>query len=139
MLHDAQPIDSASSLFEGNLTKLLDDTKIGRGKYSYVVGMLQDMGCIEQLRRGNAHRQSQWILYDPPSYELFSNTPTSWSGGGKRRGTANDQQIKALNDRITELESTMELLWADYEHRNFSQTTEDDATFGHSEVVADQD
>lgn len=63
--------DPDKMVWEGFLTHLLDDLGIGKTKYGKLVRLLQDMGCIEQLKRGAGSSPSYWLLIGPPTEEGY--------------------------------------------------------------------
>lgn len=52
-------------------TKVFDSLGISRGYYSILYNALEDMGCIEHVRRGTQGKPSEMILYHPPTKEQY--------------------------------------------------------------------
>lgn len=96
-------------VYEGFLTSLITGEKLNLSVpyYSHVSKALQRMGCIRQLRRGGGSSPSQWELLKEPTLEAFmSAQPPKQPRQTKKDAT--DQQIRALTQRVADLESFQE-------------------------------
>ena len=59
-------------VYEGFLSRLMfEELGIPVPAYGKVLGVLKDMGCISQLRRGGGSSPSRWVLWKDPDLELF--------------------------------------------------------------------
>ena len=99
--------DTDTGMFEGSLVSTFEDAGIDRSRYSQVVKKLKDMGCIEQVTRGNAHKPSKWILYKEPTQTDFEMAGGSWvshTGSGGLRGDSKSQRITDLQARVQDLD-----------------------------------
>jgi hypothetical protein len=92
-------------VYEGFLTKLIASLRMPNPYYTFVTNALQEMDCIQQLRRGGGSSPSLWWLKQPPTPEMYAE-----KGGGTSYAKRHDryamleQQIRALNTRILKLE-----------------------------------
>jgi hypothetical protein len=78
--------------------------------YTEIKGVLEQLGCIEQVKRGGGTTPSEWKLYGPPDPYLFEQIrgPTQ----RRRAGSISmmEQSILSLNTRLIEVERQVALL-----------------------------
>src|SRR2546428_7927234 len=60
-------------IWEGFLTKLVENVGLAMPYYTEVRKHLTRMGCLRQLRRGGGSTPSQWEVIRRPTRELFLN------------------------------------------------------------------
>lgn len=79
--------------------------------YTKIKNILEDLGCIEQRRRGGGRTRSEWILHYPPDPYLFDQVQVL--DVGRRRRTSQDEldaTITGLNTRLVEVERQLSQL-----------------------------
>lgn len=127
MLEQAEePVDETKPReWRGMLTKLFVRLDYGTSNYSRIVNMLRSMGCIEQVRRGAGKVDSVWLLWQPPSLELFEWVKEQELYGGDREETSPqessvEQRLRDLNtmmlnmrDQIANMQEQVDVLWDD--------------------------
>jgi hypothetical protein len=84
-------------VYEGRLTKLIEELHLSTPYYTSVMKALKAMGCVRQLRRGGGSTASQWELLRTPSRELYLQNADAVNQGGRR----------SVVDRIDELENSV--------------------------------
>jgi len=72
LLVDGNAEDVEVSVYEGFLSRLMfEELGIPVPAYGKVLGVLKEMGCATQLRRGGGSSPSRWALWKDPTLELF--------------------------------------------------------------------
>lgn len=105
--------DELSALiWEGHLTNLFRKLRLSVPYYTQIKNQLMAMGCIEQLRRGGGSGMSRWVLWKKPELGLWKTTDPVRSSRGNKIAQQ-DQQIRALAERVTALESQIGVLIAE--------------------------
>ena len=94
-------------VWEGHLTHVLEELGLGIPRYTRVVTALKEMGCIEQLRRGNSGAESIWHLYHEPDNVRF-NALTAKNKTRSPRARATDQRWRDLERRVAAIETRLE-------------------------------
>jgi hypothetical protein len=102
-------------VYEGFLTRLVQQVGLSVPYYSAIRGKLMAMGCIRQLRRGGGNSPSQWELVKPPTMALWDQMPDEETG---RAGDPVDmaevgkvkQHMLSLTDRVEALEDQIKFL-----------------------------
>jgi hypothetical protein len=114
---DGPSNDGDMIVYEGNLTALITgELNLSVPYYSKCTRALKDMGCIKQLRRGGGASPSQWELIEEPTLETWNKYIHGENGDkvqARRRPTRadqQDQQIRALSERVDKLEQDMKTL-----------------------------
>lgn len=106
-------------IYEGFLTHLITD-KVGLSipYYARIRGLLVDMGCIRQLKRGGGTSPSQWEMITEPTGALFNQFYTTEPSATQVRNTTTERRIKFLERQVSvltnELEAIKELLGEKY-------------------------
>lgn len=95
-------------VYEGHLTRLFTELRLSVPYYTTVMGALQRMGCVRQLRRGGGNAMSQWELVREPSEEGFHLTAAR-QGGKPSKYDGLQQQIRDLNSRLLRAEAALGL------------------------------
>lgn len=113
----AKPVDNGDGdimlVWEGKLTQVFRDLNMSAPYYTSVRRRLLEMRCVEQLRRGGGNTDSQWRLLTEPTEEAFREALRLPSTKQPKTATAmHEQQLRAHEERITELESIVEQLVA---------------------------
>lgn len=96
--------DEEGLVYEGFLTKLIQDNDLPNPYYTKVTQELKRMDCARQLRRGGSTSKSRWLLLQPPSPELWHNSVGSTPRTGK---DAVDQRINDLAKRMSVVEEAL--------------------------------
>lgn len=96
-------------VWEGTTTGLFDRLDKGRALYTQVMTKLQEMGCVEQLRRGGGPQPSIWLVLKAPKLDDFYAAPSKVKTPKQARPgqvSANDnaQQLRDVNRRLTAVE-----------------------------------
>lgn len=90
-------------LWVGALTAMVKEVS-PTANYGQIAGALQDMGCIEQLRKGGGRSKSVWRLHHPPTVEIADMISKTRNNPRSTKQQAIEKQINALNTRIQKLE-----------------------------------
>lgn len=96
-------------VYEGHLTRLFNKLGLSVPYYSTIKNKLTILGCIEQARRGGGSAESKWLLWRRPELEEWKEIPDH---AGKKGNTITMlmQGMRALNDRVTDLERQVRIL-----------------------------
>lgn len=104
------PNGEVFDVWEGFLTKLFTGLGLSTPYYSHVTKLLIAMDCARQLKRGGGSSPSKWVLIQAPSVDLYYSKreaiPSKFDGS--TQDTAQQQQIRDLNKRLSELERQVE-------------------------------
>jgi hypothetical protein len=104
--------ESQIVIYEGFLTQLItQQLNLSVPYYTSVRRSLLQMGCIRQLRRGGGSSPSQWEMITEPTEEAFLKQQPPKKPKQDRYSAMQDQ-ILALNTRLSDLEDTVEELVA---------------------------
>lgn len=93
-------------IYTGYLTKLFaKELSLPMPYYSKVMGMLHNMDCVRQLRRGGGGQPSQWALIQQPTEELFNAKQEEHPPTRQKQGKAQEMQmIRDLQKRMDIME-----------------------------------
>lgn len=101
--------DEEGMVWDGFTTKLIRDLGLPVPYYTKILGELQRMDCIRQLRRGGSTTTSRWLLLQEPTPELFLNSIQR-----KRQATSwreiVEQQIRDLTRQVGEMQDIVNAL-----------------------------
>lgn len=97
-------------LWEGFLTQLLDDIGLGREKYGRIVRLLQDMGCIDQVKRGAGGSPSRWVLAYAPTVDAFHAAKEAPAKNKQRAVDPIEQRLKDLQTVVINLADRVKAL-----------------------------
>jgi len=105
----AVPDEEGNQIYQGYLTKLFRTLNFSVPYYTSVMNHLKRMDCVRQLQRGGGGSASRWLILQPPTADLFNNSP-----GLKKTSTdlVQAQQIRDLNTRLNEQEDRIAMLEA---------------------------
>lgn len=87
--------------WRGQLSKLFPKIDLTPTNYSRIVGMMRRMGCIEQVRRGNANSESVWLLMQRPTKELHD-----WVKSDEAESTQEQEYNSSIEQRLRDLSSS---------------------------------
>jgi hypothetical protein len=100
-------------IYDGFLTKLFVQEDLSIPYYTQVMGLLKQMRCVQQMRRGGNNTTSQWALLQPPTLEAFGEAKAQLSGAGKLRSSRSDgleQKVRDLGVLYHDLKREVEEL-----------------------------
>lgn len=110
MLEGAEEHESGNlHIWEGYLTHLFKDIGYGIPRYSRIVGMMQQMGCIEQIERGAGNKPSRWYLHKAPSLGDFEFAKSKETDRANRP-TPIEQRVKDLINLVSEHQGRIDTL-----------------------------
>jgi hypothetical protein len=89
--------------WEGRFVELFSSLGISNSHYSRINTTLQELGCIELIRRGARGVLTMIVLHQPPTSEMFEGTVGATTGG-LTQPTATDK----LSQRLAQLERRIE-------------------------------
>lgn len=116
MLSVAQEDREGNKYFEGALTRLVSDCGLSNPYYTAVTQALKAMDCIRMGRRGGGGIGSIWYLLQEPTEALYSalapNQRSKTGSERKQHDAANEAAIRALHERVNNLEQKVEVLEA---------------------------
>lgn len=90
-------------IWEGALTSIFQlEPRLGTSRYSAVMNALKRMDCVYQLQRGGGSAPSVWMLYRPPTEELYTAT--------KLRESTRKANSGVMDQRFGDVARTLESL-----------------------------
>jgi hypothetical protein len=90
------------TVFRGGITEVYDSLGFSRAHYSRVVKVLEDIGAMEIIQRGNPRQQTVVVLYAPPTIEALSQAYLLTSPSNLRK-----MSHKTLDGRVSNLEGRL--------------------------------
>jgi hypothetical protein len=100
-------------VYKGFITRLIThELSLSAPYYTKVMGALEGMGCVAQIRRGGNTTPSEWQLITEPKEEEFRRYLDKSGLNSKPQGRAemHQDQIINLTRRVGVLEHTLEQL-----------------------------
>lgn len=99
-----QGADSMPSVYRGYLTHLIrDDLGLPLPYYTTIKRALEDLGCIDQVKRGGGPQPSEWLLYHPPDPLAYAQLQFNNETRGSRIEML-EQAVASMNQRLGKLE-----------------------------------
>lgn len=121
-----------ADVYVGFTTKLFKENRISVPYYTHIMNALQAMDCIRQLRRGGGSSPSEWLLMQEPALDRYRDRAGIFDPAARRQavGAETVQQLRALNHRVSQLESVVQALLSAH------LAGEDDGDTGGSEPLS---
>lgn len=108
---ETDEVEVSGMAYEGHLTNLFADYGLSMPYYTTVKRLLEEMGCMRQLRRGGGAALSKWLLLNEPEPEAYQRASEKLAGAPKQGTNAGlKQQVNDLNNRLTRAEKTIQAL-----------------------------
>lgn len=106
-----------NKIWRGAGTKLLASLNLSNPYYSHIMKALQRMDCIRQIRRGGGGQPSVWHLVQPPTSALWKmgNKDVDNKPAAQKQA---DQALRVMHERVSTLETKVEVLEARLEELN---------------------
>jgi hypothetical protein len=105
MLEEADKDSNGNNIYRGFLSILVrDDLHLPIPYYTTIKQTLEQLGCIEQLKRGGGTTYSEWRLFFPPDQHLFEQSRSLIQRRKMSSMAMIEQSITALNNRLVEVE-----------------------------------
>jgi len=107
--HKSSNTYEGKPVYRGHLTKDMEEhLGLTTAQYSRVMKMLNDMGCVYQLKRGAGRAPSEWVLANTPTYESFAYVKGKQINRVHRRVRPEDQRFSDIIIMINELSERLE-------------------------------
>lgn len=87
-------------IWEGHLTKLIQDLHLPQPYYTEITNKLKAMHCMEQIKRGGGGGNSEWLLLQEPTQELWAYAEDAPSAKA-RKPTPMEQLQQQFRDLVT--------------------------------------
>lgn len=120
MIEQADATEDGDIIYRGFLSNLFQqELKLPLPYYSIIKRALEELGCIEQQKRGGGTSPSEWRLYFSPDPLLFEQLMVLDSGR-RRQLPRNrlEQTIASMNSRLSEVERQVAVLLKESENGN---------------------
>ena len=95
--------NATENVFEGSKVEAFRALKISQAYYTPVFDSLTELGCIEQVQRGNSGRPSRIVLHKPPDLDEFNERYTKLLTTPKPHDTL-QQQIDDVRRRLPDID-----------------------------------
>ena len=105
-------VDEDGTVYRGFLSVLFaQELKLPVPYYTPVKRTLEELGCIEQQKRGGGKTRSEWRLYYPPDPNLFDHAKLFDVGRRKNSSRSSlELAVATLHTRLIEVEHQLDLL-----------------------------
>lgn len=101
-LYEALEKAAKDNMFEGSTVEVFRSLKISQTYYSILFRVLTELGCIEQIRRGNRHSPSLIALRGAPNREQVEYA--------YRGRLTRPRSIDTMREWVSQLEARIERL-----------------------------
>lgn len=89
------------TIYRGGITKEYDDLGYSRSHYGRVVKLLEHLGSIQIIQKGNPRQQTVVAIFDPPTLETLSETYHLTKPSNQRKmGSTLEGRVDHIERRI---------------------------------------
>lgn len=93
---------NGTRLFKGYVYIAFNEAEISSSWYGQVMDTLKRMQCLKMTQRGGGKRESEWLLFHPPTKELWAGLTTTNST--RLPSAQQKQMLITIANRLNNLE-----------------------------------